>query len=111
MFLYSSKQFLPFNFFRKSIVIHFRFKRSQNISIKTLKAQLGQFATKFLTMKNKYYNYRSLNGESNSQIKILQEKCFDLETKYSEKCEHLNNLEREIYLTRVCILKSNLLFL
>lgn len=55
-------------------------------------------------MKNKYYNYRSLKVESNSQIKILQEKCFDLETKYSEKCEHLNNLEREIYLTRVCIL-------
>lgn len=31
----------------------------------------------------------------------FQEKCFDLETKYSNKCEHLNSLEREIYLTRV----------
>lgn len=33
----------------------------------------------------------------------MQEKCFDLETKYSEKCEHLNTLERENYLTRVKI--------
>jgi hypothetical protein len=54
-------------------------------------------------MKKKIFIYKSKKEENNSQIKSLQEKCFDLETKYSEKCEHLNNLEREIYLTRVIL--------
>jgi hypothetical protein len=30
----------------------------------------------------------------------LQAKCNDLESNYIQKCEHLNSLEREIYLTK-----------
>lgn len=74
--------------------------RSQQSTIKTLRTQITQFITKFKHFKSKLNNLKQLNEEKSQQIKNLQEKCFDLETKYSEKCEHLNNLEREIYLTR-----------
>lgn len=91
------------------------------MDVKSLKLKCLEFTKKFTNfqIKIKKNNQENLENEIQSnyrkfkklllnvnfilflKVKNLQEKCSDLELKYSEKCELLNNLERDNYLTKV----------
>ncbi|RMZ94957.1 hypothetical protein BpHYR1_018383, partial [Brachionus plicatilis] len=72
--------------------------KKQTLDVKSLKLKCLEFTKKFTDFQLKCKKNTEENGKNEAQIKMLQEKCFDLESKYSEKCEHLNNLERDNYL-------------
>lgn len=74
--------------------------KNQEALIKTLRAQAVEFKSKLQRMKSNYFQAKSDNRECTNEIKILKDKYTELEQQYEGKCEHLANIEREIYLSR-----------
>ncbi|CAF0722537.1 unnamed protein product [Brachionus calyciflorus] len=93
-------QILSYNNQQKLLEELVELYKKQTLDMKALKLKCLEFAQNFTQFKKKYKEIKNENAKSESQIKVLQEKCFDLESKYSEKCEHLNDLERENYVNR-----------
>lgn len=74
--------------------------KNQSKLIDTLRSQASEFIARFTRFKESYFLIKSESREASTEMKFLQDKCCDLEARYAEKCEHLNNLEREVYTAR-----------
>ncbi len=74
--------------------------KNQSKLIESLRGQASEFVARFARFKDNYYLLKSESRETNTELKVIQDKCSDLEARYAEKCERLNGLEREVYMAR-----------
>lgn len=76
------------------------YSKSQTQTIKKLRSNSEKFSEKFSQFKTAYYLLKSQKNEAEKEGKLMLDRCCDLENKYAQKCDHLNNLEREVNVMR-----------
>ncbi len=74
--------------------------KTQSGTIKGLRSRTGKFRAKFDEFKRGYYRLKSEKYECEAENKVLNDRCSDLEAKLRGKCDEMDEMERDLYMTR-----------